>query len=105
MLENLPDWLRLWFQSALIGEIYDGLRAIAVGYSDKHEMTVRYYLDHEPKDFDRDSLESIVSEVLSNTFKCGQIDSVKEECVFSDKKIENIDKLSGLVFARKENRS
>ena len=64
MSRTLPDWLRLCFQSALIGEVYSEVRAIAVAFSDKNEMKARYYLDREPTDFDFDSLGMVVGYVL-----------------------------------------
>lgn len=97
-----PDWLRLWFQSALISEIYSEIRAVAVGLSDDGELTVRYYLDREPTDFDYENVESVVSEILSNTSSDNEIKSVVEECHFSNKGMSDIDRLGGFVFARRE---
>jgi hypothetical protein len=102
MSKPLPDWLRLWFQSALISEIYLEIRAIAVGLSDERILTVRYYLDREATDFDYESIEMVVSEVLSNASCTTQIQSATEECCFSDKKMSEIDRLDGFVYARRE---
>jgi hypothetical protein len=99
---NIPDWLRLWFQSALISEVYPQIRAIAVAYSETGELTVRYYLDRIPSDFDYESLSMVVSEVLSNTSSSSEIVAVIEECVYSDQRMSDIDRLDGLVFARRE---
>ena len=98
----LPDWLRLWFQSALITEIYPEIRAIAVAYSDKNELLVRYYLDREPIEYDLDSIEMVVSEILANTSNSQQITKIDQECVFSNKHLSRIDRLDGLVYARRE---
>ncbi len=102
MKRTLPDWLRLWFQSALISEVYPQIRAIAVAYSETKELTVRYYLDRSPSDFDYESLSMVVSEVLSNTTSASEISSVTEECVYSYQRMADIDRLDGLVFARRE---
>lgn len=102
MSKRLPDWLRLWFQSALISEIYPEIRAVAVMLSDDRVLTVRYYLDREATDFDNESLQMVVSEVLSNTTSTSEIQSVVEECCFSDEKMSEIDRLDGLVYARRE---
>lgn len=102
MKRALPDWLRLWFQSALISEVYPQIRAIAVAYSDTNELTVRYYLDRSPSDFDYESLSMVVSAVLSNTSSGSEIVAVAEECIYSDQRMSDIDRLDGLVFARRE---
>lgn len=102
MVRPLPNWLRLWFQGALITEVYPEIRAIAVGYSETHELTVRYYLDRDPTEYDFDSLHMVVGEVLSNTSQAEQITSVVEECVYSSKKMAKIDRLDGLVYGRRE---
>ncbi|MDA3876797.1 MAG: hypothetical protein PF483_06885 [Halothiobacillus sp.] len=99
---HLPDWLRLWFQSALISEIYPEIRAIAVGYSPSLKLTVRYYLDREPVDFDYESLSMVVSEVLSNTMGENEIIEVSEECLHSEQSMSDLDRLDGLVYARRE---
>ena len=99
----IPIWLRLWFQGALIGEVYPEIRAIAVGLSKEKELTVRYYLDREPNEFDYDSVQSVVSAVLSNTSSDHQIASAREECIYSRDKQSTIERLGGgLVYARRE---
>lgn len=98
----LPDWLRLWFQSALIAETYPNLRAVAIGFSNDRVLTVRYYLDREPNDFDEDSIQSVVSEVLSNTSHSDEIVAAVEECKYSTNPLSEIDRLNGLVYARRE---
>jgi len=102
MKNNLPAWLRLWFQGALIGEVYPEIRAIAVGLSEERELVVRYYLDREPDDFDYESLQAVVSTVLSNTRTDRQIRSTREECIHSREELSNIDRMGGLVYARRE---
>jgi len=102
MTNPLPDWLRLWFQSALISEIYPEIRAVALEFSEQCELRVRYYLDREPIDYDYESIAMVVGEVLSNTSCEKQIAKVKEECIFSDKKLVEIDRLDGIVYARRE---
>ncbi len=102
MKNSLPDWLRLWFQSALISEVYINIRVIAIGFTSDCELTVRYYLDREPKEFDYDSIQMVVSEVLANTSNEAQIKNVIEECKYSVEPMSEIDRLGGLVCARRE---
>ncbi len=99
---RLPDWLRLWIQHALVGEVYPEIRAIAVGFSDSRALTIRAYLDREPTDEDRESLSCIVTEIFANTSSSDEIRSVSEECVFATTPFEKLDALDGLVYARRE---
>ncbi|WP_221774253.1 hypothetical protein, partial [Puniceicoccus vermicola] len=101
-MKSIPHWLRIWIQSALIGEIYPSIRAIAVKFTDSKEFTLRYYLEKEPTDFDRESCSMVMTEILANTSSKEEIKKVKEECFFSDKLLRDIDVLDGLVFARRE---
>lgn len=102
MERKLPDWLRLWFQGALIGEVYPQIRAIEVTYSEANELTVRYYLDREPTDFDFESLSMVVSLVLSNTSSSAEISSVREECVYSNLPKSKFVSIGSFVYARRE---
>ncbi|MDX3985072.1 MAG: hypothetical protein QHC88_07415 [Achromobacter sp.] len=58
---QLPDWLVACFRIALLGEIYPNIRAIAVGYHDSGFVLIRYYLHHQPTDFDLESLEVVAT--------------------------------------------
>ena len=102
MASPLPEWLRLWCQSALISEIYPEIRAIAVAYSDQHELLMRYYLDREPIDYDFDSIEMVCDEITANTSHADQITHVERECIFSAESLAKIDRLDGLVYPRRE---
>jgi len=44
----------------------------------------------------------VVSEVLANTSNSEQITKVEQECVLSDEHLSKIDRLNGLVYARRE---
>jgi hypothetical protein len=99
---SLPTWLILWIWQGLLGEVYSSIRAIAVSFSDAKCLRIRYYLDREPTDFDRESLACVVTVILSNASSNDQIRSVKEECEFSALPISQLDSLDGFVFARRE---
>lgn len=101
-MNSLPDWLRLWIQDSLIGEIYPAIRAIAVRFSEERALTLRYYLDREPQEGDRESVAMVMTEILANTSSNDEIREVHEECVCSDVLLKDIDMLDGLVFARRE---
>lgn len=99
---KLPDWLRLWFQQALLGEIYPAIRAIAVGFTDSRVMTFRVYFDRDPTDEDRENMSCVLTEIFANTSNNNEITGVAEEYLFSDKSIGELEVLDGLVYARRE---
>lgn len=101
-MKSIPQWLKLWFQSALVGEVYPEIRAIAVEFTDTRKLTVRYYLDREPTEGDRESVSMVMASILANTSSNEEIKEVKEECIFTSELLRDIDVLDGLVYARRE---
>jgi hypothetical protein len=99
---QLPDWLRLWFQTALLGEIYPAIRAIAVAFSDSRVLKVRAYLDREPTEDDHENMSCVLAEIFANTSSNDEIVAATEECVFSEQRIGQLDPLDGFVYARRE---
>lgn len=99
---KLPNWLILWIWRSLLGEIYPSIRAIAVSFSENRELVIRYYLDHDPDEFDNESLESLMTNVLANTSNEADIRCAKTECQYSSVPLFNIDPLDGLIYARRE---
>lgn len=100
--KSLPEWLILWIWRALLGEIYPDIRAIAVRFTKKRELTIRLYLDREPTENDYENISYITANILSNTSSNDEITAVNEEAVFTQKEIGYLDVLDGLVYARKE---
>src|SRR5678815_1690225 len=98
----LPDWLRLWFQSALLGEIYPAIRAIAVGFSESRVLTTRFYFDREPTEDDRENMSCVLTEIFANTSSNDEIAESIEELVFSDLPLSKLDPIDGFVYARRE---
>ncbi len=99
---RLPDWLRLWFQSALVGEIYPAIRAIAVGFSESRVLTTRFYFDREPTEDDRENMSCVLAVIFSNTSSNDEITESIEEFVFSDLPLSRLDPLDAFVYARRE---
>lgn len=98
---NLPDWLVACFRIALLGEIYCNVRAIAVGFDDRNKVLIRYYLDREPTDFDLESIEIVA--VNFDALRGGQeVKEVAVQCVYSAVRMNELDPLSGFIFARRE---
>lgn len=101
----LPGWLRLWFQRALLGEIYPAIRAIAVSFSESRALVVRIYLDREPTQEDRERAACVMTEILANTSGNDEIRSAEEECLHSGTRLCELDPLDGFVYARREDDS
>lgn len=99
---KLPEWLILWIWRSLLGEIYPNVRAIAVSFTSTRELTLRYYLDRSPTDFDFESIGSVMANILASTSSEGDIAEAKEECECSTKPLGELDVLDGLVYARRE---
>ena len=101
-MKSLPSWLRAWIQDALIGEIYPSIRAIAAQFTEEKSLTLRYYLDRDPRDGDFESLSMVMGVILSNTSSSNEIGEVHEECFHSHEILSSIDVLDCLVYARRE---
>ncbi|OCK47288.1 colicin [Stenotrophomonas maltophilia] len=100
-LTRLPDWLVVCFRVALLGEIYREIRAIAIGYNEKGELLIRYYLDREPTDFDRESVEVVATNVDAAN-SAGVISRIDVECLYVSGFQRDLPPLSGFVYARRE---
>jgi hypothetical protein len=99
---SLSDWLILWTWKALLGEIYPEIRAIALRFSKSRELTIRYYLDRNPKDDDYESISNVATNILANTSSNNEITAIKEEAIYIQGRIRDLDILDGLIYARKE---
>lgn len=93
----------LALQSALLGEVYEGIRAIAFKYNpDTKYFKLRYYLNRKPTEDDNNSIGNVMAEFISN-FKHTEFDKIDEECIYFQKPISELDPMDGIVFCRKEN--
>lgn len=92
----------LSLQRALWGEVYPKIRMIVYDYQQKErDFLLRYYLDQEPTEDDYENLGIVIAEFISD-FKFSEFNTIKEECVFSNLPIGELETLSGVVYARKE---
>jgi predicted glycoside hydrolase/deacetylase ChbG (UPF0249 family) len=102
-IENeIPDWLRVYFQRALLGEIYPNVRKIVASLSENNELLVRYYLDREPNESDYESIETLQTELSAMTTR-QEIRTSNGECVYSNLPSGKLDPLQGIIFSRKDN--
>jgi len=99
---NLPEWLVLWVWQALIGEIYPEIRAIALRYDADKNLLIRYYFDRDPTEDDLESIECVITNIFAHTSSDEEIKNIKEEAVFSNERMADLDVLDGLVYARRE---
>lgn len=99
---DLPEWLVLWVWQALIGEIYPEIRAIALRFDADKNLLIRYYLDRDPTDYDLESIECVITNILAHTSSEEDIKNVEDEAIFSNERMADLDVLDGLVYARRE---
>ncbi len=98
---EIPDWLRVYFQRALLGEIYPNIRKIVASLSENKELLVRYYLDREPNDSDYESIEILQTELSAMTTR-QDIRTSNGECVYSNLPRGKLDSLQGVIYSRRE---
>ena len=98
---EIPDWLRVCFQRALLGGVYPSIRKIAASLSDDKELLVVYYLDCEPSEDDFENIEILLTELSSFTTR-DQIRTASSQCIFSTDPIGKLDSLHGTIYSRKE---
>jgi len=102
MKYNLPDWLILYFNRVLLGEIYPKLRAVALQYSSgSRYLLIRYYLDRKPTDFDYESI-SVVEATFGSSLGGQYYYNCDLECVYSTDPMGKLDCLDGFIYARRE---
>ena len=100
--KRIPNWLIIWVWNSLLGEIYPAIRAIAVSFSDKKELIIRYYLNREPSECDFENIEVVITNILANTSSASEITKVQAECLFSKEPLNKLDPLDGFVYAKRE---
>lgn len=100
MNKKLPDWLISKICLALLGEIYQNIRAIAVQYDNK-DLVIKYYLDRIPEDFDYESIE-VVATHLDSMLPTELVHKLDVECVKFEGNISQMPSLNGFVYARRE---
>lgn len=100
-LNRLPDWLVVCFRVALLGEIYQEIRAIAVGYDEKGRVLIRYYLERDPTDLDWESVEVVATNVDAASSEVG-ISRIDVECLYVSGPLRGLPSLGGFVYARRE---
>lgn len=101
-MKKIPDWLYIWIVKALLGEIYPSIRAIAVGFNAERTLILRYYLDREVEESDRESIDDVIANILANTSSNDEIKNVVDEVFFHLRSFKDLEPLDGFVYLRKE---
>jgi hypothetical protein len=91
--------LLLSAQRALLGAIYPEIRAVAVGI-DADKLYIKYYLDRLPVEGDYENLGIVGTEIFADF--CNDIKGVEEICEYSLAPFNQLDRLMGFVYMRKE---
>lgn len=95
--------LMLSMQRALLGAIYPSIRMITIGYDKElKNFTIRYYLDREPNEDDRDKISCVMAEVIGD-YKFDTFNNIFEECIYSNDSLSKLEVLNVIVYAREEN--
>ncbi len=100
MKQEFPGWLLKYLRATIFGETYPQIRNIAIRYTNKKELLIRYYLDREPVDFDYESIEMVETELESVLVE--RINKIDLECVFHKGARKDIDPLDVVIYARRE---
>ena len=98
--QKLRTEVLLSAQKALLGMIYPEVRAIAIGYLEK-TLKLLYYLEREPNESDYEILEEVTSEIIAD-FPSETFDHIEEICLFSEKRMNDLENLNGWIYIRKE---
>ncbi|MEP1921416.1 MAG: hypothetical protein ABJJ43_00185 [Ekhidna sp.] len=101
---KIPNWLCFDFWSVItVGELYPQIRAIAVSYSVESKIIfARFYLDRDPTEFDKESINEILSYLAGRYGDQSKVSKILDECVFSNAPIKDLDALGGFVYTRRE---
>lgn len=99
MLEvEIRTLLLISIQRALLGKITPPIRAVAVGFKGREELTVIFYLDKLPTEEDNETVSDTVGEVLADI----EFVKVNELCQYSQAPFSELDNLDTWVYMRNE---
>lgn len=82
-MRNVPIDIIIFSVRALVGSVYKNLFAVSLEWNEDRHLHIRFYLDRDPKEFDRDEIDSFCTEVLSNYSSNNDIKSVECEVIQS----------------------
>jgi len=90
--------IKLSFQRALLGNISKHLRVICCDWKENDWIKIRFYLDVEPNDEEKELVSCILTELETDL----NFEKIIEEILFSNESFEEIDKMRLLIFWRNE---
>jgi len=92
------EHLKLTIFTALMGNVGNNTRALAFDFTDS-KIVIYGYLDHEPRDDDYESIDIIITEIISS-YPC----FINQEIILveSHEPIGTLPCYKGWVFVRKE---
>ena len=101
-MKVIPCWLYVCICDALVGKIYPEIRVIAVRYTRKRELLIRYYLDRDVTDEDINRANEVMEYILENISSKDDITHYESECIYTKDKLGDIDTLDERIYARCE---
>lgn len=84
---------------AVKGNVQPNVRAIAVSFT-HNQLILKCYLDSLPTEQDWEMLSDISGEIVSD-FPSDEIPKVKEECIFSEQPLSELNCLDNWIYIRK----
>ena len=99
--KNIPDWLVVGMNMAMLGMIHENIRLIRVDFDEKNNhVSIFNYLSREVLDDDYEDMEEIATELdamMGNHFN--KLDIL---CIYSNHTARELNLLPGAVFRRRE---
>jgi len=83
---------------AMIGNISVNMRKISLKWTDD-DITIRTYFSHEPIEEEEEMISEIMTEIIAGL---PNIKSCKEECLYSDKPLHDLEPFGEVIFLRNE---
>lgn len=83
---------------ALLKEVYPSVRAVAFSVVSDEKLIIRFYLDKQVDEDDLEVMSCVATEVIADM----EFVDIEEQCVFSSLPMDDLDRLDGFVYARRE---
>jgi len=94
----------LSLQGALVGNISQHVRGICCDWQSTEWVKLKFYLNIEPNEEERELMSVVLTEFESNIQTSGfQFKKYYEEMIYSTKPFEKLDKFKIVVYWRNEN--
>jgi hypothetical protein len=101
-MTRIPPEIQNWVMNALLDLVHPSLRCVSVGYSEKKELIVNFYVDRPKLQFDDEVAEVFFETFLSHLSSNEYFNSTNYNVIHFVSKITEKEKLSFFAFKRME---